>query len=61
MMAITDQTKSFEIDWDAAHEAAMKWIDDLNLNQHGPLRIKASLWSGGGRKWIATLTYSEGE
>ena len=37
--AITDQTKSFEgLDRDAAHEAAMKWIDDLN--QHGPLRIK---------------------
>jgi hypothetical protein len=29
--AITDQTKSFEgLDRDAAHEAAMKWIDDLN-------------------------------
>jgi hypothetical protein len=37
--AITNQTKSFEgLDRDAAHEAAMKWIDDLN--QHGPLRIK---------------------
>ena len=39
--AITDQTKAFEgLDRDAAHEAAMKWIDDLN--QHGPLRIKRS-------------------
>ena len=39
--AITDQTKSFEgVDRDAAHETAMKWIDDLN--QHGPLRAQGS-------------------
>jgi hypothetical protein len=43
--AITDQTKSFEgLDRDAAHEAAMKWIDDLS--QHGPLR-RGSTWSSG--------------
>jgi hypothetical protein len=58
--AITDQTKSFEgLDRDAAHEAAMKWIDDLN--QHGPLRIKRIVVVERGRKWIATVTYTEGE
>ncbi len=58
--AITDQTKSFEgLDRDAAHEAAMKWIDDLN--QHGPLRIKRIVVVERGRKWIATITYTEGE
>lgn len=57
--AITDQTKSFEgPDRDAAHEAAMKWIDDLN--QHGPLRIKRIVVVERGRKWIATVTYAEG-
>ena len=59
-MAITDQTKSFEgPDRDAAHEAAMKWIDDLN--QHGPLRIKRIVVVERGRRWIATITYTEGE
>jgi len=58
--AITDQTKSFEgLDRDAAHEAAMKWIDDLN--QHGPLRIKRIVVVERGRRWIATITYTEGE
>ena len=58
--AITDRTKSFEgPDRDAAHEAAMKWIDDLN--QHGPLRIKQIVVVERGRKWIATVTYTEGE
>ena len=58
--AITDQAKSFEgVDRDAAHEAAMKWIDDLN--QHGPLRIKRIVVVERGRKWIATITYTEGE
>jgi len=58
--AITDQAKSFEgPDRDAAHEAAMKWIDDLN--QHGPLRIKQIVVVERGRKWIATVTYTEGE
>ena len=58
--AITDQTKSFEgLDRDAAHEAAMKWIDDLN--QHGPLRIKRIVVVERGRKWIATITYTECE
>ena len=58
--AITDQTKSFEgLDRDAAHEAAMKWIDDLN--HHGPLRIKRIVVVERGRKWIATITYTEGE
>ena len=58
--AITDQTKSFEgPDRDAAHEAAMKWIDDLS--QHGPLRIKQIAVVERGRKWIATVTYTEGE
>ena len=58
--AITDQTKSFEgVDRDAAHETAMKWIDDLN--QHGPLRIKRIVVVEQGRKWIATVTYTEGE
>ena len=58
--AVTDQTKSFEgLDRDAAHEAAMKWIDDLN--QHGPLRIKRIVVVERGRKWIATITYTEGE
>jgi hypothetical protein len=48
--AIMDQTKSFEgLDRDAAHEAAMKWIDDLN--QHGPLRIKRIVVVERGRKW----------
>ena len=52
--AITDQTKSFEgPDRDAAHEAAMKWIDDLN--QHGPLRIKQIVVVERGHKWIATV------
>ena len=58
--AITDQTKAFEgLDRDAAHEAAMKWIDDLN--QHGPLRIKRIVVVERGRRWIATITYTEGE
>ena len=58
--AITDQTKSFEgPDRDAAHEAAMKWIDDLN--QHGPLRIKQIVVVERDRKWIATVTDTEGE
>ena len=60
--AITDQAKSFEgPDRDAAlrNEAAMKWIDDLN--QHGPLRIKQIVVVERGRKWIATVTYTEGE
>ena len=58
--AVTDQTKSFEgLDRDAAHEAAMKWIDDLN--QHGPLRIKRIVVVERGRSWIATITYTEGE
>ena len=58
--AITDQTKAFEgLDRDAAHEAAMKWIDDLN--QHGPLRIKQIVVVERDRKWIATVTYTEGE
>jgi len=58
--AITDRTKSFEgPDPDAAHEAAMKWIDDLN--QRGPLRIKQIAVVERGRKWIATVTYTEGE
>jgi hypothetical protein len=58
--AITDQTKSFEgLDRDAAHEAAMKWIDDLN--QHGPLRIKRIVVVERGQRWIATITYTEGE
>ena len=58
--AITDQTKTFEgLDRDAAHEAAMKWIDDLN--QHGPLRIKRIVVVERGRRWIATITYTEGE
>jgi hypothetical protein len=58
--AITDQTKAFEgLDRDAAHEAAMKWIDDLN--QHGPLRIKRIIVVERGRRWIATITYTEGE
>jgi hypothetical protein len=58
--AITDQTKAFEgLHRDAAHEAAMKWIDDLN--QHGPLRIKRIVVVERGRKWIATITYTEGE
>jgi hypothetical protein len=58
--AITDQTKTFEgLDRDAAHEAAMKWIDDLN--QHGPLRIKRVVVVEQGRRWIATITYTEGE
>ena len=58
--ALTDQTKSFEgTDRDAAHEAAMKWIEDLN--QHGPLRIKKIVVVERGRKWIATVTYTEGE
>jgi hypothetical protein len=58
--AITDQTKSFEgLDRDAAHEAAMKWIDDLN--QHGPLRIKRIVVVEHGQRWIATITYTEGE
>ena len=46
-------------DRDAAHEAAMKWIDDLN--QHGPLRIKQIVVVERDRKWIATVTYTEGE
>ena len=46
-------------DRDAAHEAAMKWIDDLN--QHGPLRIKQIVMVERGRKWMATVTYTEGE
>jgi hypothetical protein len=51
-MAITDQRKSFEgPDRDAAHEAAMKWIDDLN--QHGPLRIRQIVVVERGHKWIA--------
>ena len=37
----------------------MKWIDDLN--QHGPLRIKLIVVVERGRKWIATITYTEGE
>ena len=58
--AIMDQTRSFEgLDRDAAHEAAMKWIDDLN--QHGPLRIKRIVVVERGRKWIATITYTECE
>jgi hypothetical protein len=58
--AITNQTKSFEgLDRDAAHEAAMKWIDDLN--QHGPLRIKRIVVVERGQRWIATITYTEGE
>ena len=58
--AITDQTKAFEgLDRDAAHESAMKWIDDLN--QHGPLRIKRIVVVEQGRRWIATITYTEGE
>ena len=58
--AITDRTKSFEgPDRDAAHEVAMKWIDDLN--QHGPLRLKQIAVVERGRKWIATVTYTEGE
>jgi hypothetical protein len=56
----TDQTKTFEgLDRDAAHETAMKWIDDLN--QHGPLRIKRIVVVEQGGKWIATVTYTEGE
>ena len=58
--AITDQAKSFEgPDRDAAHEVAMKWIDDLH--QHGPLRIKQIVVVESGPKWIATVTYTEGE
>jgi hypothetical protein len=58
--AITNQTKSFEgLDRDAAHEAAMKWIDDLN--QHGPLRIKRIVVVERGQRWIATITYTEGK
>jgi hypothetical protein len=37
----------------------MKWIDDLN--QHGPLRIKRIVVVERGQRWIATITYTEGE
>ena len=53
--AITDQTKSFEgLDRDAAHEAAMKWIDDLN--QHGPLRIKRIRAAARGHAFASCLS-----
>ena len=32
-----------------------------DLNQHGPLRIKRIVVVERGRKWIATITYTEGE
>ena len=52
--AITDQAKSFEgPDRDAAHETAMKWIDDLNpaFIDAGPLtRGFAFLMSASGVK-----------
>ena len=37
----------------------MKWLDDLN--QHGPLRIKQIVVGERDRKWIAIVTYTEGE
>ena len=37
----------------------MKWIDDLN--QHVPLRIQQIVVVERGHKWIATVTYTEGE
>ncbi len=36
-------------------------MDTLPKSKHGPLRIKQIAVVERGRKWIATVTYTEGE
>jgi hypothetical protein len=45
--------------FERVHGVSLAAGDDLN--QHGPLRIKRIVVVERGRKWIATITYTEGE